>query len=60
MGGDIGLKSQSRIGALFLLANRDVSDLGAFTSGMAFAGIFISFVNPKYIRQNLPKKEDFG
>ena len=46
--------------ALFVLANRDVSELNAFTAGMAFSGIFISFVNPKYVRQNLPTTDDFG
>ena len=46
--------------AMIFLAFFEVDDLGALAVGMAFAGAFISFVNPRYIKQELPNSHHNG
>ena len=46
-------------GSLITLAYHDPTDIGALVIGMGFSAIFMAFVNPKYIRKDLPGKKVF-
>jgi len=46
----------SIICALFTLAHHDPTNIGAVVIGMGFAAIMMAFVNPRYVRKDLPAK----